>query len=61
MKQEKRSVKFLELEEQLKNLKIEKEKIRYQEPMKNHTTFKIGGPAECLIKIKTKEDRKSVV
>ncbi len=24
--------------------------------MKNHTTFKIGGPAECLIKIKTKED-----
>jgi len=46
----------LELEEQLKNLKIEKEKIRYQEPMKNHTTFKIGGPAECLIKIKTKDD-----
>ncbi len=49
-------MKFLELEEQLKNLKIEKEKIRYQEPMKNHTTFKIGGPAECLIKIKTKDD-----
>lgn len=49
-------MKFLELAEQLKNLKIEKEKIRYQEPMKNHTTFKIGGPAECLIKIKTKED-----
>ncbi len=46
----------MDLQEQLKNLKIEKEKIRYQEPMKNHTTFKIGGPAECLVKIKTKEE-----
>lgn len=54
-------MKFLELAEQLKNLKIEKEKIRYQEPMKNHTTFKIGGPAECLIKIKTKDDLKEAL
>lgn len=51
----------MELAEQLKNLKIEKEKIRYQEPMKNHTTFKIGGPAECLIKIKTKDDLKEAL
>ncbi|MCL2211576.1 MAG: UDP-N-acetylmuramate dehydrogenase [Treponema sp.] len=24
--------------------------IRYNEPMKNHTTFKVGGPADCLIR-----------
>lgn len=54
-------MKFLELVEQLKDLKIPKEKIRYQEPMKNHTTFKIGGPAECLIKIKTKDDLQEVL
>jgi len=23
--------------------------IRYNEPMKNHTTFKVGGPADCYI------------
>lgn len=51
----------MELVEQLKDLKIPKEKIRYQEPMKNHTTFKIGGPAECLIKIKTKDDLQEVL
>lgn len=33
------------------NLKIAKERIFFNEPMKKHTTFKIGGPAECLIKI----------
>ena len=38
------------------NLNIDKERIYFNEPMKKHTTFKIGGPAECLIKIEnTKE------
>jgi len=23
--------------------------IRYEEPMKDHTTFKVGGPADCLL------------
>ena len=33
------------------NLQIDKDKILYNEPMSKHTTFKIGGPAECFIKI----------
>ena len=37
------------------NLSIPKDNILYNEDMKKHTTFKIGGPAECFIKIKTKE------
>lgn len=52
---------FLEIEEQIKNLKISKDKIFYQEPMKKHTTFKIGGPAECLIKIDKIEDLKEIL
>ena len=43
------------------NLRLDKEKILYDEPMKNHTTFKIGGPAECLIKIENKETLKQIL
>ena len=32
---------------------IPKENIYINEPMNKHTSFKIGGPAECFIKIKT--------
>ena len=32
------------------NLKIKKEKILFNEPMKKHTAFKIGGPADTFIK-----------
>ena len=39
------------------NLTIPKDNILYNEDMKKHTTFKIGGPAECFIKIKTKEEK----
>lgn len=35
---------------------IPKEKIYLKEPMKKHTSFKIGGPAECLIKIEKIEE-----
>lgn len=37
----------------LENLEkiISKERIKQNEPMKNHTSFKIGGPAEFYIKI----------
>lgn len=45
----------------IKDLKIEKNKILYNEPMKNHTTFKIGGPAEVLIKIDNIEDLKETL
>ena len=43
------------------NLTIPKDNILYNEDMKKHTTFKIGGPAECFIKIKTKEELKEVL
>ena len=37
--------------ELIKKLNISKDKILWNETMKNYTTFKIGGEAECLIKI----------
>lgn len=42
-------------------LQIDKENIIFDEPMKKYTTFKIGGPAECLIKIKDKKELKEVL
>lgn len=38
------------------NIDIANENIKFNEPMKKYTTFKIGGPAECLIKIKNMDD-----
>ena len=35
---------------------IEKNKILRDEPMKNHTTFKIGGNADFLINATSKSD-----
>lgn len=43
------------------NLPINKEKILFQEPMKKHTTFKIGGPAECFIKIEEVTELKNIL
>ena len=40
---------------------ISNEKIFINEPMKKHTSFKIGGPAECLIKIENKEELKNIL
>ena len=45
----------------LKNSKISKDKIKYDEPMKMHTTFKVGGLAQCFIKIDNIEDLKEVL
>ncbi len=42
-------------------LKIAAEKIKYNEEMKKYTTFKIGGPAECLIKIDNTEDLREIL
>lgn len=30
------------------------DKVLLQEPMKLHTTFRIGGPADCLVYLETK-------
>ena len=43
------------------NLNIDREKILFDEPMKKYTTFKVGGPAECLIKIDNEEDLKEIL
>ena len=34
-------------------IKINEEQIYLNEPMKKHTTFKIGGPADIFVKVKT--------
>ena len=53
----------MELKEIIKksNLEIPRERILFNEPMKKYTTFKIGGPAECLIKIESVEELKKVL
>ena len=43
------------------NLEIPKERILFNEPMKKYTTFKIGGLAECLIKVENVEELKNVL
>ena len=40
---------------------ISKEEIKQNEPMKNHTSFKIGGPAEFYIKIKSVKELRKVL
>jgi len=40
---------------------ISKEKIYQNEPMSKHTSFKIGGPAECLVKIHNAEELKEIL
>lgn len=40
---------------------ISKEKIYLNEPMSNYTSFKIGGPAEYLIKIQNANELKSIL
>lgn len=53
----------LNLEELIKksNLQIDKQKIIFNEPMKKHSTFKLGGSAECLIKIDNINDLKEIL
>lgn len=40
---------------------IPKENIKIQELMKNHTSFKIGGPADYFVKITKREELKAVM
>ena len=53
----------MELKEIIKkaNLEIPENRILFNEPMKKYTTFKIGGPAECLIKIANIEELKEIL
>lgn len=38
----------------------EEKNIRLQEPMAAHTTFRVGGPADCLLEIHDKEELKKI-
>lgn len=38
------------------NWQIPQEQIRYNEPMKNHTSFKVGGPADVYIKVQKESE-----
>lgn len=49
-----------EIFEKLKNI-IPEEKIKQNEPMKNHTSFKIGGPADFFIQIENVEELENVL
>lgn len=40
---------------------ISKDKIKINEPMKNHTTFKVGGPADILIAPANKDEIMGIV
>ena len=53
----------MNIEEILKksNLPIEDKEIKFNEPMNKHSTFKIGGPAECFIKINKEEQLKEIL
>lgn len=35
---------------------IPKERMLFDEPMSSHTTFRVGGPAECMILIEQEEE-----
>lgn len=41
--------------------KINKEQIYLNEPMKKHTTFKIGGRADIFIKVKTIQEIQDIL
>ena len=40
---------------------ISEDRIKQNEPMKNHTSIKIGGEAEFLVKISTIEELKKIL
>ena len=50
-----------ELQKILDKSNISKDRIKYNAPMKDYTSFKIGGPAECLIKIETIEEVQEIL
>ena len=40
---------------------LRKEQIYLNEPMKNHTSFKIGGPADIFVKPKNIDELKNII
>ncbi len=50
-----------EVKKQILQLGISKENILFDEPMSKHTTFKVGGPAECFIKVDNIQDLRHIL
>ena len=50
-----------EIKKQILQLGISKDNILFEEPMSKHTTFKVGGPAECYIKIDDIQDLRHIL
>lgn len=50
----------LDLESRLKSV-LREENIRFNEPMKQHTTFKIGGPADYFVTPQSVEEIRAVI
>ena len=49
------------LKKKILELGISEEKILFDEPMSKHTTFKVGGPAECYMKIDDIKDLRNIL
>ena len=47
--------------EELCNITIEDGSVLREEPMKNHTTFRVGGPAEYFVTVTTTEQLQEVI
>lgn len=47
--------------EELCNIITEEERVLREEPMKNHTTFRVGGPAEFFVTVTTTEELQATV
>lgn len=52
----------MEIKQIIENAKltIDKRQIKYNEPMKAHTSFKVGGPAEVYITVKTEQELQEI-
>ena len=46
----------MKIQEIIKNSELNNKNIYFDEPMSKHTSFKVGGSAECYIKAETVED-----
>lgn len=49
------------IKERLEKSSIQQEKIKYNVPMKEYTSFKIGGPAEVFVKIEKQEELEEIL
>lgn len=51
----------MKIEDIIKNSNLNEADVFYNEPMSKHTSFKIGGIAECYIKVNQKEELQEIL